>query len=184
MPCPQRETCSLAEQVNAADARPSHAALARSDETGGRPTGERTPRLVRPKTVPPLHSCACAGCGFCDAAILPSAEGQEDPICGSSECTAARRLLEPSALASQRLASVLACRGMGRPMGWTADDGVDPITQVSLRVCDLVARGDDLLGNSHNARGAERFQEWWDLLDVTQRRLYTRNGGPRPRSRK
>jgi hypothetical protein len=70
-----------------------------------------------------------------------------------------------------------------QPRNWNDDAGVDPETGQQLRVCDLVGRGEEILGMRHNSERAKRWQDWWKELRDEQKGQYTRARGRRPRSR-
>lgn len=67
------------------------------------------------------------------------------------------------------------------PTIWRHPDGTDPDTGEKLRVCDLVRRGEEILGRGHTpARGAS-WRDWYDRLDAMQRRQYTATSSTRRR---
>ena len=48
---------------------------------------------------------------------------------------------------------------------------------------ELVREGERLLGRRHSPAGKAKWQEWWEDLSKSDRDLYKKYGGPRPRSR-
>lgn len=70
-----------------------------------------------------------------------------------------------------------------RPHNWDHPAGQDPETGEVMRVCDLVARGEQLLGRRHNEQRAIRFRQWHSLLDHDQRTAYRNANGKFPRRR-
>ena len=70
-----------------------------------------------------------------------------------------------------------------RPRNWSEPAGSDPQGGQTLRVADLVRRGEEILGVRHNPERASRWQSWWSELTDEQRRHYRRVRGRTPRRR-
>ena len=70
-----------------------------------------------------------------------------------------------------------------KPRNWLEPAGVVPDTGEDIRVCDLVARGEEILGVGHNPDRAGRWRQWWSSLTKEQREHCKTAKGKRPRSR-
>lgn len=71
-----------------------------------------------------------------------------------------------------------------QPANWRDDAGIDPDGGQTWRVCDMVARGADLLGHAHGQRAAVRWVAWYGQLTEEQREQYRAANGPRARGRR